>query len=110
MNSDGQDERSTTPEFPTQHVQTKREIEAMLTRAGLRPRKRLGQHFLIDGNLMRRLVEAADLEAEEVVLEVGAGTGGLTDLLADRVRRVVSVEVDRDLFSLLEDRFADRPT
>lgn len=108
MTPNGHDERSSVPAFPPQHVQTKREIESILARAGLRPRKRLGQHFLIDGNLMRRLVEAAELEADDVVLEVGAGTGGLTDLLADRVRRVVSVEVDRDLFSLLEDRFADR--
>ncbi len=91
---------------PGDNVQTKREIEALLVRAGLRPRKRLGQHFLIDGNLMRRLVEAAELSADDVVLEVGAGTGGLTDLLVDRARRVVSVEVDRDLFPLLEQRFA----
>jgi len=89
------------------HVQTKREIEAILNQAGLRPRKRLGQHFLIDGNLMRRLVDVAELTTRDTVLEVGAGTGGLTDLLTDKAGRLVSVEIDRDLFPLLVDRFAE---
>ena len=78
----------------------------MLSSRGLRPRKRLGQHFLIDGNLMRGLVESADLKRDDVVVEVGGGTGGLTDLLALRVDRLVCVEVDRDLRELLVDRFA----
>ena len=57
----------------TDHVQTKSEIRALLEAAGLRPRKRFGQSFLIDGNLMRRLVACADIEPEDVVLEVGGG-------------------------------------
>lgn len=87
------------------HVQTKTEIQETLLAAGLRPRKRFGQHFLIDGNLMRRLVDLADLQATDVVLEVGPGTGGLTDLLARRVAKVMCVEIDRDLHALLEARF-----
>ena len=78
----------------------------MLSSRGLRPRKRLGQHFLIDGNLMRGLVESADLKRDDVVVEVGGGTGGLTDLLALRVDQLVCVEVDRDLRELLAERFA----
>lgn len=90
-----------------EHVQTKREIAAMLDAAGARPRKRFGQNFLIDGNLMRRLVEAAELTRDDVVIEVGAGTGGLTDLLVARAGAVVCVEVDRALQLLLADRFKD---
>jgi len=90
---------------PLDHVQTKREIEELLARGGLRPRKRFGQHFLIDGNLMRRLAECAELEPGDVVLEVGGGTGGLTDLLVDRVGRVICVEIDTELFSILSERF-----
>jgi 16S rRNA (adenine1518-N6/adenine1519-N6)-dimethyltransferase len=90
-------------------VQTKREIEALLDQAGLRPRKRFGQHFLIDGNLMRRLVESAEIEASDVILEVGPGTGGLTDLLLQRARQVICVEIDRDLFALLAERFHRQP-
>lgn len=90
-----------------EHVQTKREIAAMLDAAGARPRKRFGQNFLIDGNLMRRLVEAAELTRDDVVIEVGAGTGGLTDLLVARAGAVVCVEVDRALQLLVADRFRD---
>lgn len=89
------------------HVQTKREIEGLLARAGLKPRHRFGQHFLIDGNLMRVLVRSAELSQADTVLEVGAGTGGLTDLLAAGAGRVIAVELDRDLFPLLQERFAE---
>ena len=91
----------------TEHVQTKREIAGLLKAAGIRPRKRLGQHFLIDGNLMRRLVRCAELDRCDLVLEVGGGTGGLTDLLAAGAGKVVCVELDRDLYAILEDRFRD---
>ena len=88
-----------------EHVQTKREIESTLAAAGLRPRKRFGQHFLIDGNLMRRLVDSAELTPDDLVLEVGPGTGGLTDLLVRRAGRVICVEIDRDLAAVLAERF-----
>ncbi len=92
----------------SQHVQTKREIASLLERAGIRPRKRFGQHFLIDGNLMRRLAASAGFQPDDVVLEVGPGTGGLTDLIVPHVARMICVEIDRDLFAILEDRFGDR--
>ena len=89
----------------TEHVQTKREIQETLASAGLHPRKRFGQHFLIDGNLMRRLVESADVTTDDLILEVGPGTGGLTDLLVRRAGHILSVEIDRNLAALLSDRF-----
>ena len=90
-----------------QHVQTKREIETLLAEAGIRPRKRFGQHFLIDGNLMRRLCAAGEIESGDRILEVGGGTGGLTDLLVGSGEEVVCVEVDDRLHAVLESRFAD---
>ena len=90
-----------------EHVQTKREIEQTLAAAGLHPRKRFGQHFLIDGNLMRRLVESAEVTPDDLILEVGPGTGGLTDLLVRHAGHVLAVEIDRNLATLLEDRFRD---
>ena len=92
-----------------EHVQTKTEIRATLESLGIRPQKRFGQHFLIDGNLMRRLVESAEIGPGDVVLEVGCGTGGLTDLLVEAAGRVVGVEIDRTLADFLRQRFADRP-
>lgn len=68
--------------------------------AGIRPRKHLGQNFLIDQNLQRLLLKTAQLGPDDVVLEVGTGTGSLTALIAQQAAVVVTVEVDRDLFRL----------
>lgn len=87
-------------------VQTKKDIHDLLESRGLRPRKRFGQNFLIDGNLMRRLAESSQAGPGDVVLEVGGGTGGLTELLLGRGANVVCVEIDRDLAKLLRMRFA----
>ncbi len=92
-----------------EHVQTKREIATLLDRLGASPRRRLGQNFLIDGNLMRRLVASADLAPTDRVLEVGGGTGGLTDLLAERAGELLCVEIDRALHTHLCDRFTSNP-
>jgi 16S rRNA (adenine1518-N6/adenine1519-N6)-dimethyltransferase len=89
--------------------QTVTEIQALLSAQDLEPNRKLGQHFLIDGNLMRKVVEAAELEADrDVVLEVGAGTGSLTAMLSERARRVVAVEIDRHLLPILDEVLAAR--
>lgn len=110
QDSDGRTEMTdSSAPSAIEHVQTKREIEQILDERGLHPRKRFGQHFLIDGNLMRRLADAAVIESGDTVLEVGPGTGGLTDLLANRMAgvdgRLVCVEIDRDLHAFLAERF-----
>lgn len=61
---------------------------------GIHPRGKLGQNFLIDLNLLRLLHESADLNENDVVLEVGTGTGSLTGAMAEKVAQVVTVEVD----------------
>ncbi len=91
----------------TEHVQTKRDIQEILEVAGVHPQRRFGQHFLIDGNLMRRLVESVELTPDDWVIEVGPGTGGLTDLLAARAARIIAVEIDRTFYGILVDRFRE---
>ena len=88
------------------HPPTQSEIKAMLAEAGLRPQRRWGQHFLIDGNLMRMLVAAADLSPDDTVLEVGAAVGNLTGLLLIGAGRVVAVEVDPLLAEIARHRLA----
>ncbi len=89
--------------------QTLSEIRGLLAAAGLTPRHRFGQNFLIDLNLMRKLVKSGDLRAADVVLEVGPGTGSLTEMILAAGPRVVSVEIDFGLAALLRGRFADEP-
>ena len=86
------------------HPPTQTEIRAILAEAGLRPDKRYGQHFLIDGNLMRLLVAEADLTDTDTVLEVGPGVGNLTELLVESAGRVVAVEVDPRMAAIVRER------
>ena len=88
-------------------MQTKQDIERLLAGAGAKPRHRLGQNFLIDLNLMRFLVEAAGIHSADAVLEVGCGTGSLTEELAARAGRLVGVEFDPVLFRIAKKRLAD---
>jgi 16S rRNA (adenine1518-N6/adenine1519-N6)-dimethyltransferase len=78
------------------------EIPALLRQLGLRPDKRLGQNFLIDPVALQRVVQAAQITPQDRVLEVGAGLGSLTRLLAQQAREVVAVEIDHDLIPALK--------
>jgi 16S rRNA (adenine1518-N6/adenine1519-N6)-dimethyltransferase len=82
-------------------MQTLAEIKTLLEGAGLSPRKALGQNFLIDKNLVAKLIAACEPSAGSVVLEVGPGTGTLTGELLSRGLRVVACELDRGLAELL---------
>jgi 16S rRNA (adenine1518-N6/adenine1519-N6)-dimethyltransferase len=73
------------------------------------PSKQLGQHFLVDDNILGVIGRLAELQSDDVVLEIGPGPGALTAYLADRVARVHAVELDERLRAFLEGRFADRP-
>ena len=81
-------------------------VESELIALGVRPRKKLGQHFLIDRNVMEKLVELADLGPSDTVLEIGAGTGSLTSIIEKQAGRVVAVEKDPTLTNLLRRKFA----
>lgn len=86
-----------------------REVRALLKEYGLHPIKGLGQNFLVDRRLLRRIVEAAELEPTDLVLEVGPGLGALTYALAERAGRVIAVELDEHLVEILSHILADYP-
>ena len=75
----------------------------------VRPRRELGQHWLVDENILGVIGRLAELGPEDVVLEIGPGLGVLTAYLAARVRLVHALEVDRSLESELKARLADQP-
>jgi 16S rRNA (adenine1518-N6/adenine1519-N6)-dimethyltransferase len=73
----------------------------------VRAKKRFGQHFLSDLNILNRIADAAELAPDDTVIEIGPGLGALTDVLAQRAGRVIAVEVDRDLTASIRERFVD---
>jgi 16S rRNA (adenine1518-N6/adenine1519-N6)-dimethyltransferase len=85
------------------------ETKNLLRRSGLRARKRLGQHFLIDGNVQEQILSAAELTADDTVLEVGPGLGIMTRELARKVRRVIAIELDDKLAAFLKQEMASLP-
>jgi 16S rRNA (adenine1518-N6/adenine1519-N6)-dimethyltransferase len=75
----------------------------------VRAKKELGQHFLVDENILGVIGRLAELDEEDVVLEIGPGLGVLTTYLADRVAQVYAVELDASLGPQLTERLAGRP-
>ena len=92
-------QRAMTP-LPGSHHQTISFLTHRFAEVGIEPRTRHGQNFLIDLNLIRLLVDAANLTTDDVVLEVGTGTGSLTALLAAQAAGVITVEIDSRLHQL----------
>jgi len=78
-------------------------VKALLRRHHLDPHKGLGQNFLVDQNALRKIVDYAEVTKEDTVLEIGAGLGSLTRLLAGSAGRVVAVEIDRHLVPILQE-------
>lgn len=81
----------------------------LLQRYGLHPKKGLGQNFLVDRAALQRIVAAADLQADDAVLEVGPGLGALTRLLATEAGRVVAVELDDRFIPVLREQLDGMP-
>ena len=81
------------------------EIRALLDKLGVFPQKSMGQNFLTDSSLAESIVSALDPGEEDVVVEIGPGTGALTHYLAGRVRRLILVEFDRSLAEFLRQSF-----
>jgi 16S rRNA (adenine1518-N6/adenine1519-N6)-dimethyltransferase len=82
------------------------DIFPLLQKYHLQPKKSLGQNFLVDPSGLNKVLEAAQLSPQETVLEIGAGLGGLTYLLAQQARQVVAVELDARLMPPLREALA----
>jgi len=78
-------------------------IKNLLKKYNLRAKKSLGQHFLVDKNILDKIIKAAELSKKDVVLEVGAGLGTLTKELSQRAKKVIAVEIDRKMAEILRE-------
>ncbi len=81
----------------------------LLSRHGLSPKKSLGQNFLVDPRVQERIVAAAQIQAADVVVEIGAGLGALTARLAEVASRVIAIDRDGQLVEVLRAELVDRP-
>ena len=84
-------------------------IKRELLEYGLFPKKRLGQHFLVDRNILDKVIRTAQVERGDVVLEVGPGLGEMTLALARLAKHVIAVEIDPKLVEILKKKLADSP-
>lgn len=89
-------------------MQTKQQIKQLLADKDIFPKKHLGQHFLIDLNLMRLLINVANVTKNDIVLEVGCGTGSLTQYLSEKAAAVIAVEIDPILAKIAQNQLADK--
>ncbi len=80
-------------------------IKSLLQEYGIRPNKRLDQHFLVSRKYIETEIEAAGITKNDAVLEIGPGIGTLTEELLKRAKKVIAVELDKNLASILKERF-----
>ncbi|MCL2575945.1 MAG: 16S rRNA (adenine(1518)-N(6)/adenine(1519)-N(6))-dimethyltransferase RsmA [Defluviitaleaceae bacterium] len=89
------------------NLTSKNYIRQLLADNGLFPKKHFGQNFLCDSHVLSKIVAAADLSGDDFVIEIGPGLGVLTTELAKTAKRVVAVEIDRQMADILRTTMAD---
>lgn len=87
--------------------QTRRWLKEIFHRESVRPKKSLGQHFLVDYRFLCYIAAQAQIEKSDLLLEIGAGTGGLTALLAETRAEVLAVEIDSSLCRIAREYLRD---
>jgi len=85
------------------NLASKRGIQNLLKKYQVRPSKRLGQNFLIDKEVIKKLIRAANLKPKDIILEIGPGIGTLTIELAKKVKKVIAIEKDPKMVKILEE-------
>ncbi len=84
-----------------------KDIKNIITKYNFRPKKRLGQNFLISENVLKKIIDSAQLKKTDIVLEIGPGTGILTKELAKKVKEVITIEKDKELVVVLKEELAE---
>jgi len=90
-------------------MKLKEKTEYLWSKYSFTPQKGLGQNFLIDPRIVDRIIEALDLNKEDTVLEIGAGTGVLTKKLVQVARKVIAIEIDERLCQILKKELGEHP-
>ena len=86
----------------------KRELQEILNQIQSPPKKYLGQHFLLNEEILNQIIATAKLKKHDIVVEIGAGMGNLTEKLAMKVKKVIAVEKDINLIDYLQEKLKDK--
>ncbi len=88
-------------------ISSPKKIKEIMSRHGFKISKSLGQNFLIDGNILERIIKIAGITKEDCIIEIGPGIGNLTQYIAEAAKFVVAVEIDKALIPILKDTLRD---
>jgi len=88
-------------------IATPHRTKSIMERYGFFLKKKLGQNFLVDPTILDGIIESAQLSKDDVVIEIGPGIGSLTQYIAESVKEVVAIEIDKALIPILEETMAD---
>ena len=80
------------------------EIRDIIIKENIKAKKNYGQNFLVDQNILKKIVESTNLENQNII-EIGPGLGSLTDFLAQKAKKLVCYEIDKDMIAVLSKRF-----
>ncbi len=82
------------------------DVRLTLNRLNLKPKKSLGQNFLINKNISRKIVTTSEITKEDIILEIGPGLGALTELLVEKAKKIFAIEIDPNLSKYLSEKFS----
>ncbi len=83
-----------------------KEVKLILSKLNLRPKKHLGQNFLIDDNLLKKIILLSEVSKDDTILEIGPGLGALTEPLIKKAKKVYAIEIDSTLYKFLLEKFS----
>ena len=82
------------------------ETKFIMNKYHIKANKSLGQNFLVCEEVVQAIVESSQIEKEDLVIEIGPGLGTLTKYLLEKAKKVIAIELDKKMMTILEDRFS----
>jgi 16S rRNA (adenine1518-N6/adenine1519-N6)-dimethyltransferase len=84
----------------------KRKVQLILKSLNVNPNKRLGQNFLVDQNIVRKIINSSELSNNDVILEIGPGLGAITEKMINSVKKIYAIEIDQRLYTYLKEIYS----
>ena len=89
-------------------INTYRITNTYLNKYGLKAKKKFGQNFLVDDSILKKIIDAANIDDNELIIEIGPGLGNLTEYILNYANYAILVEIDNQMLDILNDRFSNK--